>query len=377
MTKNDNKIKNLKIFSTTPNKKYSLEKSKYYAIIGVSIFQILAFGVLPKVWYRPDNREMNQNNLFLENTVIISEEEQQPILERLERELGIAIEDNKENYLLLNAVLENPYLTGKEKEIFYKFIEYFNDNPYINREQIYENILNVNARFALRKSMKKEENVLAIYLPEYRDIIYFELFPIVDTMSHEDGHCIHDSRNTLRSISEGMTQIISSEYFSETPFLLTNNYPYEVSFVKLLCEMIGTDKVLQSYTEDKPEIIYDSLDALIGEKDKAKTVLEDLDWCLDCYGKGTAMTLEESNKAGETLLSFLKYVNECNYQDKDAFQYHLSVLVSAFTNHYGNLEDYQKIVLCKSYLSSQLKENGYTVGEYMNASEYLGENYQK
>ncbi len=358
-------------------KKYKIDRAGSYAIILVSAVQILTFGLLPKIYYRPYNRDMDESNLFSQNEVIISETEQNDILKDLEKELGIKIDSNEENYLLLHAVLENPYLNQKEKEIFYKFIGYFNDNPYINREKVYENILNVNARFSLRSALNKDESVLAVYLPQYRDIIYFELFPSVDTIAHEDGHCINDSRNLPSSIVEGITQIISSEYFSETPFLLTEAYPYEVSFVKLLCEMIGTDAVLQAYTEDRPELIYNALDQLMGEEKSSKKIIEEIDWCMTYYNKSKSLTKEEESRAGNALLDFLNYVNHCEYQDKDAMQYHLSVFVSMFTDHYGNLADYYKIALCKAYFSSKLKEDGFEKAITVKADDYLGFVYQK
>lgn len=373
--KKGKKIKNLKMSSNMKQQKYKLDRTGSYLIIFASVVQIITFSVLPKIYYRPYNREMDDSNLFSQNEVIISKEEQKDILKDLEKELGIKIDSDEENYLLLHAVSENPYLSSKEKEIFYKFIEYFNDNPYINREEVYTNILNVNARFSIRSALKKDSNVLAIYLPDYRDIIYFELFPSVDTIAHEDGHCINDSRNLPSCILEGMTLLISSEYFSETPFVLTQTYPYEVSFVKLLCEMIGADKMLQAYTEDKPEIIYQALDQLIGKENNAKEVIEEINWCMTYYNKSKTLTEDDYNRANSAVLSFLDYVNNFEYEDKDAVQYHLSVFVNIFTTHYGTLEDYYKITLCKAYLSSKL-QNEFPKTILIRTEDYLGHIYQ-
>jgi len=369
-------VKKLVVFpSAKQEKNFSLQKMFYPVALSTAILQIFAFSVLPHIWYRPTAREFDDSNLFSDKEVIVPVEEQEDILHTLEKELGIKIDDNRENYLLLHAVLENPYLNAKEKEIFYKFIEYFNDNPYINREEFYENMLNVNARFSLRGALDKEENVLAIYLSNYRDIVYFELFPSVDTMAHEDGHCIHECKNMPNFIVEGIDQLIVSEYFSETPFLLTTIYPYQVSFVKLLCEMIGTDIVLQSYTEDKPELIYNALDNLIGKENHAKGIIEDLDACMENYRRYNA-SVEEAKKANQTLLDFLEYVNAFEFEDEEAVQYHLSVFVSLFTDHYGTLEEYLKFTVCKAYLSSSLKEAGFTKGITVTTEEYLGVVYQ-
>lgn len=381
MKKQKEKIKKLVVNeSAMKDKKLSLQKTAYPCIILASLIQIFAFGVFPKIYYSPDNREFNDSNLFSSNEVIISEEEQSDILKEIESVLGISIQENEENYLLLNAVVKNPYLTQKEKEVFYRFIEYFNDNPYIDREKIYENILNVNARFALRQSLHVDESVLAMYLPNYRDIVYFTLFPTLDTMAHEDAHALEAEGNTEvlpRWLSEGMSQLIASEYFSETPFLLTGIYPYEVSMVKLMMEIIGTDKVLQAYTEKKPEIIYEALDESIGKKDTAKQVLETIDWWLEVYSYRKQLTKSENEKVAIAFEKFLDYINEKEYAENQSYQYHLGVVLCTFTSSFGTLDEWQKFTYCKAYLSSSLKEAGYQDGFIVKTEDYLGSVYQK
>lgn len=380
MKKKKKNIKNLVANETVlKNKKLSLQKTAYPCIILASLIQIFSFGIFPQIYYSPKNREFNDSNLFSENEVIISEEEKTDILQELEHVLKIRIQDNEENYLLLNAIVENPYLNKKEKEIFYKFIEYFNDNPYIDREKIYENILNVNARFALRQSLKKDESVLAIYLPKYRDIVYFTLFPELDTIAHEDCHTletVEENEEPLpRWLSEGMAQIIASEYFSETPFLLTTTYPYEVSLVKLIMELIGTDKVLQAYTENKPEIIYEALDESIGRKDTAKEVLEGMDWWFENCNQ--SLTESENEKMASTIDKFLDYIDANEYEEKKSYQYHLGVIISTFTSSFGTLDEWQGLTYCKAYLSSSLKEAGYQNGFTVKTEDYLGAVYKK
>ena len=139
--------------------------------------------------------------------------------------------------------------------------------------------------------------------------------------------------------------------------------------------MIGTDIVLQSYTEDKPELIYNALDNLIGKENHAKGIIEDLDACMENYRRYNA-SVEEAKKANQTLLDFLEYVNAFEFEDEEAVQYHLSVFVSLFTDHYGTLEEYLKFTVCKAYLSSSLKEAGFTKGITVTTEEYLGVVYQ-
>ena len=50
--------------------------------------------------------------------------------------------------------------------------------------------------------------------------------------------------------------------------------------------------------------------------------------------------------------------------------------MSLFTDHYGTLEEYLKFTVCKAYLSSSLKEAGFTKGITVTTEEYLGVVYQ-
>ena len=89
--------------------------------------------------------------------------------------------------------------------------------------------------------------------------------------------------------------------------------------------------MLQAYTEDKPEIIYQALNQLIGKENNAKEVIEEINWCMTYYNKSKTLTEDDYNRANSAVLSFLDYVNNFEYEDKDAVQYHLSVFVNIFT----------------------------------------------
>ena len=372
MKEKQTQIKNLKVFSKVEEiKKGKVHRT--YAVLQIAIIGInLAVLFLPKIiLYTPDNRELLTDNVFDGSQIIISEEEQQNIYQELEQELGIKIGNNNINYLLLNAIYENPYLTHKEKEVFYKFIEFFNDNPYLNLEEVYERLLNVNARFALRQSLDSNENVLAVYLPKYMDIVYHELNPKETTMSHEDLHCIVSNVNLPRWFNEGMTQLIINEYFKEEPFNLNTSYPYEVILVKLLCELVGPNKVLEAYTKDNSEIIYKALAEIIGTEEDAKTLFDYLGEAYNPKDDKTIMYDELS----ANLLKLYDYGENSKTADKVAWSYYYLVLMSLI-NEEAN--DFVKdTVLCKAYISSSLKEKGYSSSQLMSKEEYSGSSYKK
>ncbi len=304
-------------------------------------------------YYHPQERPWLTENVFCGNEIIIEEEAEEDILKELEQELNITIEQNEDDYLLLNAIRENPYLTNREKDTFYRFADYFQDNPYLDKEKVYERLLNVNTRFALRGNLPVGENTLAVYLPEYHDIVYFQIRYDEDTMLHEDGHSIQDNEKIPDWFLEGMDQLIVLEYTSDQPFVLTEVYPYQVTMVKLLCDLVGSDTVLKAYTTDDPELLYEALEKVYGKKEDAERTLTIFG---DIVEHKTEIPKEDILFCFSTLST---YVLQGMQNDAQAVRYHYYVLASIFSEEAGTFEDNTKYTLEKAYLSSKLKKQGY------------------
>ena len=83
-----------------------------------------------------------------------------------------------------------------------------------------------------------------------------------DIFKHETVHCIYatDCYNNLPLFFiEGMTELLTNEYFSDAPFIEETSYPYEILMVKMLCELIGPDDVLKVYSTGDIEYLEEKL----------------------------------------------------------------------------------------------------------------------
>lgn len=370
--KKKKQVKNLQVSDSMKNiKKAKLER----VYVGINLLLIssnlLVIFLTHSLRYAPGERKILTDNVFDSNEVIISYEEQQDIYRELEKELGIKISDDNINYLLLNAIRENPYLNKKEKEIFYKFIEYFNDNPYLNLEEVYENMLNVDSQFTLRKSLGAKESTLAVYLPRYYDIIYFELFPTDETRAHEGVHCVNGNIDLPRWFSEGMTQLITNEYFKEYPFSPTMPYQFEVALIKLLCEIIGTDRVLEAYTKNNVDLIYESLSSITGTKEDAQKML-------DFFGETYNLNSDEpisKEELSKYLEQLLVYMSKEEILENSSAVHSYLMLSSVLVEDAADFVEGH--IVCKAYLSSSLKEKGFANAILMTTEEYQGNPYKK
>lgn len=311
-------------------------------------------------------KKVDKNNLFANNKIAISSIEQEKIIDNLEQELNVEIKNNKDKYLLLNAIYNNRYLSFEEKKLFYRFIDYFNDNPYLDKQAVYERLLNVDIHFSWRSLFKVSSNTLASYRDDYNTIVYYDFNPEDETLAHEGGHCINGDNNLPRWFNEGMTQLIINEYFYDNPFEYNGHYPNEVYLVKYFCEILGSDTMLEAYTKDEPEIIYKKLGAIYGNSKCAKTKLDIIDNYMDkILNAGSDDELhhnfkelsEEGIKEVIYAYSYLaNYAKAGNKEEKDTVIY----LYFQLTNPI--FEEGTDEVLKKAYLSSELKNKGYDKG---------------
>ena len=202
----------------------------------------------------------------------LSEEELDNILHDLETEVIKVTNDDKfkldsvdtkeevDNYLLLNAINDNPYANKKEKEIMYNFLDFFNDNPYLDKEKTYLNLVyldfdrNYNP-FSSGKDNNDGTVTLADY--DYDDITYYTN-PTEELIAHEVTHAIFDTITIPSAYAEGFAEIIESEYFSLED---TNRSSYNknTAVTKATIELIGKDKFLKAMSNDDINIIKNAL----------------------------------------------------------------------------------------------------------------------
>ena len=202
----------------------------------------------------------------------LSKEELDNILHDLETEVIKVTNDDKfkldsvdtkeevDNYLLLNAINDNPYANEKEKEVMYNFLDFFNDNSYLDKEKTYLNLVSLyfDRNYNPFSSGKDNNNgtvILADY--DYDDITYYTN-PTEEIIAHEVTHAIFDTITMPSAYVEGIAKITESEYFTKEDDS-NNSYNKNTAVTKATIELIGKDKFLEAMSNDDINIIKNAL----------------------------------------------------------------------------------------------------------------------
>lgn len=226
---------------------------------------------------------------------------------------NIETDEELKNYLLLNAVAQNDYANKEEKEVLYNFIDFFNDNPYIEYEVVYENLENLEFERSynpFKNGLEQEEGTVieAFY---YDGTIYYCSTPDDELRRHEDTHAIFDTNSIPSAYVEGFAEIIENEYRDDYENEY-GAYNKNVAVTKATMELIGKDKFLEAISTDNVSIIKESLEKVYVannsyiSEDTAKLHVNNFFKLLNSGLKDTEYTKETANM----LMSF--FINASN-----------------------------------------------------------------
>lgn len=319
--------------------------------------------------FNPSDPDILDDNLFSGNSITISEDEQNRIMADLEEEFGIDVcEGYEDEYCLLNAIMTNPDLNDSEKQCFSKCIEVVKDNPYLNKEAAYKALLNVDVCYKKRPYWL-ENDVKGIYVPDKHCIGIFDGGEDNMVLSHELIHCLFSSEQTAKLpeyFKEGMTQLLTKEYFSEHPFVEITTYPFEVLAVKMLCDVTSADTVLKAYSLGDMSIIAEEIAKVTGDLDSATKSLDMLEYTMRFFNNDLEEDEITITNREEILSTFMPTFINCvdsKYSRDDiahkAFYYNVLYFANIFNedpynDYVRTIEEYGGIK--RAYFSSELKE---------------------
>ena len=319
-------------------------------------------------------------NPFRNNKLILAEAKKKEIISELEDKFDTEIPlENEDNYILLSTVFSNDNLTDKEKNNMFGLIPLLADNSNINKEEFYKTLKNLDIEYTDRPDFMSDTVVGVYFFPLHSINIYVDEknSNSGEILNHEIIHSMYTNISNFAMphfLCEGMTELLENEYFSETPFLEVNNYIYEVNFVKLLCELVGEDSVLEAYTTGNMEKIYNYLDNIYGTKGDAKSIILRIDEIFNKYfDSDFSFAKEELKELIKKLENYFIKTDEekligisdgySNYDErigKNAFYYYENILLTAtYENRYFVYRDFLDNVgiLQKAYFSKELKNS--------------------
>ena len=200
-----------------------------------------------------------KDNIYYHHELKLSDKEVEEMENLVSTTIGEEITIN-DNSIVLDAAIENKSLTEEEKQTVYKFKDLLDDNPYLDKTNAYDNLQKLNIIYD--EDADRDDNVLGFYVNTDDEITIIQDNDKKETMLHELVHCIY-SNNYIPKLpkffNEGMTELLTNEYFEENPFIEKVSYPYEILMVKILCEIVGEDKVLESYSKGDIKILEEEL----------------------------------------------------------------------------------------------------------------------
>ena len=300
-----------------------------------------------------------RNNIYYHEELRGSDEEINDLEENLSLEVGVPI-TRDDNALVLNAVLENENLTDEEKNIIYGYVDLLNDNPHLNKDIAYENLRGLEIEYDENADYGK--GVMGVYMGGFDNKIeIIEDNAENSTISHEIIHCIYGDKNFKKNpkfFNEGMTELLTNEYFSDDPFTETTSYLYEIHMVKILCEIVGEDKVLEAYSKEDIGIVEKELTKKT-QLSNPKELLQSMENISNAIQEGTKVSEEDINNVELLLSTYFENNVDKNSIEYEMYLYNSELMKLALDKHPQVSYVYDEIskgIYTKVYFSKKLKE---------------------
>lgn len=312
----------------------------------ISIKKFIAFLMIALTIVKAKEYIENEENIFKEDKILLDSES----TEELYREISDLISNQEiknDNILLLDAIIKNKNLNQNEKELFYRSSSLLQENQYINNENVYHVLKNIETKYivdeaSIETGIKGRYN----YIQNLITIINYdqENSKYQSYLFHEIVHCIYynaETRKLPNYFLEGVTELLTNEYFEKDSFFEEENYPYEVLIVKQYCNMVGGDKVLEAYTKGDMDIIVKEL-AKVTDLASSKSFLT----------------------ATEDLFGDYEYDNKITGTSYDEVEEYITKYITIRNNQNNNLQELEESIYNLELLSKITLEDSYN--EYLN-----------
>ena len=274
-------------------------------------------------------------NIYSGRKLTISKKEQNNIIKNIEKKYNIKVkEKEKSSIIFFDSIERNKKLTAEEKEDFYGLVDLIEDNPYIDKESAYTNLLNLDIK---HKDNLGEEGLSGYW--DENDIYIENSNPYWEhyVFFHEAIHAIHNNSTSRPNfIYEGMTELLASEYMAK-PNMTYDEY---IDLVKMLCEIVGSDTVLKSYSTNDMSYIYDEMAKIGGEPIDAQELIFDIDYLTENIAQKELSSKKKSDlksKLYELRKYYLKKYNRDNVEidEEDLFDNYYRSLIKNIDGNYS------------------------------------------
>ncbi len=317
---------------------------------------------------------MNNSNIYNNRNLLLSKEEEEQIENDINKINNIDTNEyNKKSLYLLKAIVDNKKLTDEEKDEVYKIIEIVDDNKYTNLELSYKRLRNLDIEYKQTRPFYVKEETLGSYYSLINQINIYEDNEKFNVKTHELIHSIYYKNNeTIPTyFKEGMTELLNNEYYSENPFYEDSIYIYEICYVKILCNLLGSDTILETYTKADINILIDELEKITKDKFIASKIayLDDKQFEKEKVNETDKKYIKDTLNIIKELMN--KKIKDTEEIDED--------LIKSYESLYYNIGLYETCLendYYKHYIN-YIEKNGLDEKAYFNKELNTVKKYQK
>lgn len=265
------------------------------------------------------------------------------------------------NEVVLSAMYNNS-LSNEEKMLVASLSQMISENPYIDKDRAKQQLSEIEIEYT-KKDSRYRDSIAGLYDYNTNTIKMFSEKEKTSkrNVAHELVHGVFYNEKTTNApsfVREGATQVLVDEYLSKVPCYEEGTYPFEVTGIKLLCEMTDSNTVLKAYTTgDMREIKYKL--SKVMDYNETELFIANMEDVFKAHREGQEVSLEK-------LASVIKYAdsyfknNNSSTEKLEAYNYYRGILQQLGTDEPKvglNMYLSEKGIYVKPYFSKKLKAN--------------------
>ena len=299
-------------------------------------------------------------------------------LQNIEAIKDIYTTDERDHKIIMSYIDKNTRLSNEDKEFILSMNHFFEENEkYFNMSEIKKNLINLRIIYDKdnQENHKMSNRVKGYYTKAFDKITIFYSDKMDNDMItkkvvfHEVMHAISDkgyvSKGNLGlALTEGVNELMAEEYLNT----YSDTYNKGQTYARIMCELIGPEKVKESFFGNNIDMVLEELSSICGTKKDAQKFISLLDDEARC--DTTLMTsndrqekidaLETKRRVSPVIDTYIRIYYESKFnrkidEDKLMLAYMDSLrLTNNLQSEFYHENNIEKINVVKHYFNSEL-----------------------
>lgn len=299
-------------------------------------------------------------------------------LQNIEAIKDIYTTDERDHKIIMSYIDKNTRLSNEDKEFILSMNHFFEENEeYFNMSEIKKNLINLRIIYDKdnQENHKMSNRVKGYYTKAFDKITIFYSDKMDNDMItkkvvfHEVMHAVSDkgyvSKGNLGlALTEGVNELMAEEYLNT----YSDTYNKGQTYARIMCELIGPEKVKESFFGNNIDMVLEELSSICGTKKDAQKFISLLDDEARC--DSTLMTsndreekidaLETKRRVSPVIDTYIRIYYESKFnrkidEDKLMLAYMDSLrLTNNLQSEFYHENNIEKINVVKHYFNSEL-----------------------